>query len=130
MVNLINRSSSIGRALFHISFKVKYSHHVFTFRSVKERCKEVFYEVAVAYKLTITDIGFGKDHVHLIVDIGLRSVPEVVKLLKGTSAKVLLREFPWLKEDYFWNSGLWSPATYFDSVGQNYQDVSNYVNSQ
>lgn len=130
MVGLISRSSSVGRALFHISFAVKYRHRVLAFASVRRRCEEVFYEVAVAYKLAITDIGFGGDHVHLIIDIGIRSVPEVVKLLKGTSAKVLLREFPWLKEEYFWSSGLWSPATYFDSVGQNYEEISRYVNSQ
>ena len=130
MNDLTRHSSSIGRAVFHMSFKVKYCHKIFEFRQVKQRCEEIFIEVAVAHKITITEIGFDKDHVHLVVDIGLKSIPEVAKLLKGTSGKLLLKEFPWLKKQYFWNSGLWSPATFFDSLGRNIQEVSNYVKSQ
>ena len=130
MNDLTRHSSSIGRAVFHMSFKVKYCHKIFEFRQVKKRCEEIFIEVAVAHKITITEIGFDKDHVHLVVDIGLKSIPEVAKLLKGTSGKLLLKEFPWLKKQYFWNSGLWSPATFFDSLGRNIQEVSNYVKSQ
>jgi putative transposase len=111
---------------------VKYCKDIFLFRQVKQRCEEIFMEVSIAYKFSISDIGFGRkgDHIHFIADIGLRSIPEIAKLLKGTSAKLLLREFPWLKEQYFWGSGLWSPVIYFDSVGQNYEEMSAYVNSQ
>ncbi len=130
MNDLTRRSSSIGRAVFHICFKVKYSHRIFEFEKVKRRCEEVFTEVSIAYKFSITSIGFNKDHVHLIADIGLLSVSQIAKLLKGTSAKVLLREFPWLKEEYFYGSGLWSPATFFDSLGRNIDEVSDYVKSQ
>ena len=130
MNDLTSYSSSYGRAVFHICFKVKYSHKIFDNKNIQKRCEEVFTEVSVAYKFSITDIGFGKDHVHLIADIGLMSVSQIAKLLKGTSAKILLREFPRLKKEYFWNSGLWSPATFFDSLGRNIDEVSDYVKSQ
>jgi REP element-mobilizing transposase RayT len=130
MNDLTSYSSSIGRAMFHISFKVKYSHKIFENKEVQKRCEEIFIEVAVTHKITITEIGFDKNHVHLVADIGLLSIPQVAKLLKGTSGKLLLREFPWLKKEYFWNSGLWSPVIFFDSLGRNIEEVSDYVKSQ
>ena len=130
MNDLTRHSSSIGRAMFHICFKVKYCHEIFVFKQVEQRCEEIFIEVAVRYGIRITDIGFNKDHVHLVADIGLLSISQVAKLLKGTSGKLLLREFPWLKRKYFYGSGLWSPATFFDSLGRNIQEVSDYVKSQ
>ena len=130
MNDLTSYSSSYGRAVFHICFKVKYCHKIFAYEKLKRRCEEVFTEVSIAYKFSIMSIGFNKDHVHLIADIGLLSISQVAKLLKGTSAKVLLREFPWLKEQYFFGSGLWSPATFFDSLGRNIEEVRDYVNSQ
>ena len=127
---LVRRSSSIGRMLVHLCFKVKYCHRIFDDKRIETRCAEVFYGVARRYGLTITELGFDKDHVHMIVDIGLRSIPDVAKLLKGTSGKFLLKEFPLLKSGYFWNSGLWGSQTYFDSVGQNLDELSKYVRYQ
>jgi len=127
---LIKRSSSYGRALFHMSFVVKYRHRIFRQWDVRERCKQLLVEAAVAHDIRVIEMGFDVDHVHIVVDIGLMSVPEVVKLLKGYTAKLLLREFPELKQDYFWKSGLWSPAYFFDSVGADYDGVCKYVGSQ
>ena len=130
MDDLSSYSSSVGRAVFHLCFKAKYSHKVFENKQVEQRCKEIFQEVASLHRFSIQEIGFDKDHVHLVVDVGLKGIAEIAKLLKGTSGYKLLHEFPWLKREYFWDSGLWSPATFFDSLGRNVEEVSDYVKSQ
>ena len=130
VVDLVRRSSSVGKLVVHLGFKAKYCHKIFVHKEIQQRCKEIFYEVADAHGILITEIGFDKDHAHIVADIGLKSIPEVAKLLKGTSAKFLLREFPLLKQQYFWGSGLWSPIVYFDSVGRNLEDISSYVRNQ
>jgi REP element-mobilizing transposase RayT len=67
----------------------------------------------------------------LVVEIGLLGVWEVAKALKGRSAHFLLREFTWLKKKYFWGSGVWSPAVYFDGVGNRTADqMRAYVREQ
>ena len=66
----------------------------------------------------------------MIVDIGLKSVPEIAKILKGRSGYKILKAFPWLKKKYFWNLGMWNPATYFDSLGNNENRLRNYVKQQ
>lgn len=129
-MDLVKRSSSIGRLVVHISFKVKYCHRIFDNKAVAERCAEIFYEVAAEYRFAITDLGFDGDHVHFISDIGLYGIAQIAKALKGRSAKYLLREFSYLKKQYFWGSGLWGEQTYYDSIGQNYEELSNYVKSQ
>ena len=70
------------------------------------------------------------DHVHLVLDLGLRSVSQVVKLLKGYTARHLLREHPKLKRQYFWGSGMWNPSYFFDSLGQDIEELSHYVRQQ
>ena len=130
MNDLISYSSSIGRAVFHIGFKAKYCHKIFGIEKVRNRCREIFLDVAEKHKIPIYSIGFDDDHVHFEADIGLKSIPEIAKLFKGTSGYVLLKEFPWLKKQYFWGSGLWSPVVYFDSIGQNHELISDYISSQ
>lgn len=130
MNDLISYSSSIGRAVFHIGFKAKYCHKIFGIEEVRNRCREIFLSVAKKHKIPVYKIGFDDDHVHFEADIGLKSIPEIAKLFKGTSGYKLLKEFPWLKKKYFWGSGLWSPVVYFDSVGQNHEIISDYIASQ
>ncbi len=130
MNDLISYSSSIGRAVFHIGFKAKYCHKIFGIEEVRNRCREIFLSVAEKHKISVYKIGFDDDHVHFEADIGLKSIPEIAKLFKGTSGHVLLKEFPWLKKKFFWGSGLWSPVVYFDSVGQNHEIISDYIDSQ
>lgn len=123
-------SSSVGRAIFHLCFKIKYSHRIFRHEVVEQRCRQIFTEIAISHKIEIYEIGFDMDHVHLTADIGLHSIPEIAKLFKGISAKLLLREFPFLKHHYFYGSGLWSPAVFFDSIGRNIEEVNTYVKNQ
>ena len=62
--------------------------------------------------------------------MGLEPLPKIIKKLKGYTAKRLLQEYPWLKRQYFWNSGLWNPSYYFDSLGRDIDDMSRYVRKQ
>jgi len=115
-----------------VAYKTKYCHRIFRFPEIKARCLEIFLEVSAQYQFAIEEIGFDDDHVHLVIDVGVRySVSDVAKLLKGTSGRKLLAEFPQLKKTCFWGSGLWSPAIYFDSVGETSEDsMLHYVKMQ
>src|SRR3989344_1244568 len=56
-------SSSVTRLEIHVSYKVKYCHKVFDISEVKQRCQEIFFEVAALHRITIKEIGFDGDHV-------------------------------------------------------------------
>ena len=125
-------SSSVGKNVMHVCFKTKYCHRVFDDERVKGRCEEIFRETAGRYGMAIREIGFDHDHVHLTVDAGPNHSPaSMAKALKGNSGHRLLHEFPHLKQRYFWGSGLWSPAYYFDSVGgRTSSEIDAYVRNQ
>lgn len=128
----ISYSSSYGRNVLHMCFKAKYCHKVFEDKQVEKRCGEIFSEVAGRHRFELREVGFDGDHVHITVDAGPNHCPrEIARLLKGNSGYKLLREFPYLKERYFWASGLWSPAYYFEPVAQKSgEHVEEYVRNQ
>jgi putative transposase len=131
MQNYIRGSSSISRIEQHVSFKVKYCHNVFDFVEFRDRCRQILFEVAEKEKLLISEMGFERNHVHMTWQMLVyHSVSGLSKSLKGTSGKKLLKEFPEIKEKYFWDSGLWSPVIYCDSIGKDANTIKNYVRSQ
>lgn len=128
--DLYRRSSANGRALFHFMFKVKYCHNIFDDELVKNRCEKIFREVAQDKDFEIGEMGFDRNHVHSLIEIGVYSRPQIAKFLKGISAKKLLREFPYIKKKYFWGSGLWNPSYWGDAVGEDEQRMIPYIKNQ
>ena len=124
-------SSSVYRLEDHLCFKVKYCNKVFDIAEFRQRCEQIFYAVAEQEQFTISYLGFDRDHVHLTVNRKpYHSETYIAKKLKGTSGHKLLREFPEIKQKYFWGSGLWSPVIYADSLGKEPGQMYDYVKNQ
>jgi len=125
-------SSSYGQLTLHMCFVAKYRHKVFLYPRVKRLCEAQLRRTAAQAGIKIKEIGFDKDHVHLLVSVKPTTSPsKIAHLLKGASAFVLLRAFPWLRTRYFWCGHFWSPAYFFDSVGTNtYERLEEYVKNQ
>lgn len=117
----------ISREWVHVSFKAKYCHNIFTYAYVREECKKIFFEVAKNYDIGIKSMGFDKNHVHMVNDLGKYSKPELRKIFKGTSGKRLLKKFPLIKKKYFWGSGLWGRQYYCYSIGSDMRVLNKYV---
>ena len=113
-------------------FVVKYRHKVFRHAKIKEVCEAQMRRTAAHYGIEIKEIGFEEDHVHLLVSVKPAMSPaDIAHKLKGASAFFLLKIFPWLRRHHFWCGHFWSPAYFFDSVGeQTYERLENYVRNQ
>ena len=72
------------------------------------------------------------DHVHMFVTANPQTAPaEIAGTVKSISAVRIFTQFPALKGRKFWGSGLWSPSTYFGSVGHISEDtVRRYIQTQ
>ena len=66
----------------------------------------------------------------MIIDLGKYSEPELRKLFKGTSGFRLLKQFPEIKQKYFWGSGLWGRQYYCYSIGSDMKVLKNYIRKQ
>ena len=129
-LNPVRYSSIVGEAWMHFTFKVKYCHPIFDNKLVRQYTNNLFLEAFVLYGIRFKNIGFDSDHVHMILDVGIYSRPQVDKMLKGYTAKKLLKKYSWLKKEYFWGSGLWSKSSYSDSVGKDMNFMQGYVMKQ
>lgn len=123
-------SSIVGESWHHFSFKTKYCHTIFDDRRVREETHRLLIEALERNDFRYEDIGFDRDHVHGMVDIGNDSRPQVAKKLKGYVARKLFQIFPDLKKNYFWDSGLWNPASWIDSIGKDKEFIRGYIRKQ
>ena len=122
-------NSAVGEAWQHAMFKIKYCHKIFNIKEIREECDKLFDEASKRYEIPIQGKGFDEDHIHMKIDIGNYSRPEVAKRLKGYVAKKLFKKFPWLKKKYFWGSGLWNPSYYISSANS-LESLDNYLKKQ
>ena len=130
MKSLPSYSSSVGRMQIHLAFKVKYCHKIFDDPHIKALCESSFRKTLNEMGIQCDGMGIDRDHAHFVLDIGIVPIDQIAKKLKGCSAKKLLKTFPWLKEKYFWGSGVWNPSYYFDSLGRDLEDMKSYVRNQ
>jgi len=128
--NPVRYSSMVGESWHHFSFKVKYCHKIFDDEEVRNECHKLLIEAFERNNIRYEEIGFDRDYVHGIMDIGLYSRPQAAKLIKGYVAKKMFQRFPELKKKYFWGSGLWNPASWIDSVGKDKEFMKSYIRKQ
>ena len=127
-LDVVRYSSANGEIWPMITLKVKYCHKIFNFPLVRKICGALLERAMQEYKIRYNKIGFDDDHVHIHLEMGIYSKPEISKMLKGYTGRKLLRIFPWLKKKYFWGSGLWSPA--YDGRCHDFQVTSRYIDKQ
>src|SRR3989338_10123378 len=129
--DLLKYSHGVGRLYAHIRLKTKYCNKVFEKEpKFREACEKIFYEIADENNLEIGVPGFDDNHMHMIVDVGLTSIPYIKKLFKGTSGRKLFQQFPEIKRKYFWGSGLLARSIYFYGVGRDKKQMEAYVAKQ
>ena len=121
-------SHSVHNLQVHLVWSTKYRYHVLT-GEVQLRCRELIRQTCNALDVQILKGVVSKDHIHLHLSYPPSlGVSDLVKRLKGRSAKLLLGEFPELKRRYwgghFWGIGYgaWSVGAITDELLQTYLD--------
>ena len=131
LTDFVRGSSSYTRIEVHIAFVIKYRHKVFDDAEFQGRCKQLLYQAAAKNHIIIVEMGFDRDHVHMIIILRCdQSLSLVAKVLKGTTGRKLLQEFPLIKQRYFWGSGLWAKSVFGDSLGRSPDQMVEYVRNQ
>lgn len=115
---------------YHIVWCVKYRHQVLV-GNIEQELKRIVNNIADENEFNILDMEANKDHVHLLVDCNpQQSIPNMIKSLKGTSARMMFKQFPSLK-DKLWGGNLWNPSYFVATVSENTEDqIRNYIKNQ
>ena len=117
---------SVYQLHLHIVWSTKYRFSVLK-GEIQLRCREIIRQTCDSLDVQILKGVLSKDHVHLHLSYPPKlSVSDIVKRLKGRSAKMLLEEFGELRRRYygghFWGIGYgaWSTGNITDEMIQTY----------
>lgn len=130
MANVYYGRGYVYSIQYHIVWCVKYRHKILT-NMIENRLKEILNKIATDNNFVILEINGDLDHIHLLVECTPQHyIPDIIKALKGVSARLLLKEFPKLKEK-LWGGHLWNPSYFVATVSENTEEqIINYIKSQ
>lgn len=109
---------------YHIVWITKYRYKVLT-TSMKERVREIVFQVAEEMSVKIINGVVSSDHLHLFASIPPQvSISDFVKMSKGRSSRKVQMEFPELKKRY-WGRHFWARGFFSATSGNVTDDIIN-----
>ena len=115
---------------YHIVWCTKYRHKVLVDK-IDDKLKEIIEGIANDNNFTIEEMETDLDHIHLLINCSPQHyIPNLIKALKGVSARLLFKEFPELKNK-LWGGHLWNPSYFVATVSENTEEqIREYIKSQ
>ena len=116
---------------YHLVWCVKYRHKVLS-GDIDERLKELLYKIALDNKFAIKEIETDLDHVHLLIECSPQHyIPDMIKALKGVSARLLMKEFGVVLKKKLLGGHLWNPSYFVATVSENTESqIREYIQNQ
>ena len=106
MQNVRKGSHSVHQLHVHLVWSTKYRYEVLR-GDIQIRCRELIRQTCDSMDIQILKGVVGNDHVHLHLSYPPKlSISDILKRLKGRSAKIMLMEYSELKKRY-WGGHLW-----------------------
>jgi len=115
---------------YHLVWCTKYRHRILS-DEIENKLKEIIREISRDNNFTIEEIETDLDHIHMLIDCSPQHyIPNIVKALKGVSARLLFKEHPELKS-MLWGGHLWNPSYFVATVSENTEEqIRDYIRSQ
>ena len=99
---------------YHVVWCPKYRRKVLV-SGVDERLKSLVQEICKERSISLIEMEVMSDHVHLLSEVDPQfGIHRAVKLIKGTTSRVLRQEFPWLRSRI---PSLWTNSYFVSAVG-------------
>ena len=113
---------------YHIVWCVKYRHKVLN-GQVETRLIEILKQIANDNGFQILEINTDKDHIHLLVNCSPQHY--IPNMMKGVSARLLMKEFGSSLKKKLWGEHLWNPSYFVATVSENTEEqIRNYIQNQ
>lgn len=101
---------------YHFMFVPKYRKRVLVGK-IRDRLERLIREQCEKYRFEMLSLEIMPDHIRLFVSASPRFAPcEIVRLIKGYTARILFKEFPELKKE-LWGGEFWAKSYYVGSHG-------------
>lgn len=115
---------------YHIVWCTKYRAKVLV-GEVEQTLKKLVHDVAKNNDFTIVSMETDVDHIHILIDCSPQHyIPNIMKYLKGRTARFIFLEHPELKKS-LWGGHLWNPSYFVATVSENTREqIENYIQNQ
>ena len=116
---------------YHIVWCVKYRHKIIT-EQIENRVIEILSKIADDNGFQILECNTDKDNIHLLVNCSPQHyIPDMIKALKGVSARLLMKEFGEELKKKLWGGHLWNPSYFVATVSENTEEqIRKYIQNQ
>lgn len=116
---------------YHIVWCVKYRYPVLT-DEIEKDLINILRKIADDNKFQILECNSDKDHIHLLVNCSPQHyIPNMIKALKGVSARLLMKEHGEQLKRRLWGGHLWNPSYFVATVSENTgEQIKEYIRSQ
>ena len=116
---------------YHIVWCVKYRHKVLT-PNIEKSLKEILDTIAKDNGFQIIEYNCNLDHVHLLINCSPQHyIPDMMKALKGVSARLLMKKYGEELRNKLYNGHLWNPSYFVATVSENTEEqIRRYIQSQ
>jgi len=128
----LDRSSHAVFSLqYHLVLVIKYRRKALVDETIRERLKNIVWDLARKLGIEIITQEPAEDHVHVLFKAKpTTDLVKTVNALKGVTARLMRQEYPQLKE-LLWGDSFWSDSYFLASTGQVSLDVlKRYVEGQ
>ncbi|BDR74251.1 IS200/IS605 family transposase (plasmid) [Clostridium tetani] len=116
---------------YHIVWCVKYRRKVLT-TEIENKLKVILNKIAEDNNFTILEINGDLDHIHLLIECSPQHyIPNIIKALKGVSARLLMKEHGDELKQKLWGGHLWNPSYFIATVSENTEEqIREYIQNQ
>lgn len=117
---------------YHLIWVTKYRMPVFTTETLVSEMKQLLAELADINEIQIEEMEVMPEHIHLLISFKPKYAPaDIVKYLKGHSARRFFQMHPEIRNQEFWGGHLWSHSYYMSTLGNMSKDVvERYIRNQ
>ena len=129
--NLIHARTCVYNVNYHIVWSTKYRRKVLSSK-IEARLKEILIKVSKEKEFIIHEMEVGEsDHIHLFISAHPKvSISYIVKMSKGISGRLLMKEFPEITKQ-LWKGELWNPSYYVETIGSvSEENIRRYIQRQ
>jgi len=115
---------------YHIVWCTKYRKNIIH-GNLEKRLKDILLNQANNHQFEIIEMETDIDHIHMLIECSPQHyIPNLLKALKGNTARFLFKEFPNLKKS-LWGGHLWNPSYFICTVSvQTEEQIKKYIQEQ
>lgn len=116
---------------YHLVWCVKYRRKILTIEIEKDLI-EILNKIAKDNNFEILECNGDLDHIHLLINCSPQHyIPDMIKALKGVSARLLMKKYGEYINEMLWGGHLWNPSYFIATVSENTKkQIREYIQNQ